>query len=799
MTDNFELGLSSIPLVTPVLLDRSGAPITGSSTIVAEIRRFGTSDRWDFNDNTFKTSGWTTRQGPLTAVSDSLDPGIYERVAGWVATSVVAGFYVITYRDTASSALPAIEGVRLGGPADTIATNLNTKIANVTGTASAGSSTSITLAGLSAVDDFYRFSIVEITGGTGSGQSRTIVAYVGSTKVATVNRAWATNPDSTSTFAIRASSQPVILDAGLAQAGGASTITLRSTSSATDSLYVGATVVIMGGTGAGQERVITAYVGSTKVATLATAWTTQPDSTSVYALLPVGRSITVSNLDKTGYGVTSVATDAIDAAAVKADAVTKIQTGMATSTALGTAQSDLTAIKGTGFTAGVDDLHASKTAAAAAAADITTIKNYGAPPTPTAISDVVRAGVTTDHGSGDYIAPATVTLADASLTAAKVGTGLVDLVQNGLASRATMVFDAEIGESPLGESVYFPYFKNGTAVIGATVTMMISRIGLADPGPGYEFQTLDFASEIFVPPGTNTDPLITMSPVDASTPGVYTAYAYVSGFATNSVKPDVYTVWFFDGAELVGMGRLRAGTTDIVAALPTAITDARDHVEASADAQFLLVKGATFDTETDSLEALRNRGDSAWMTANISGLATSTNVTDARDHVEAYGQVHWLTATGFAVAGDAMTLADATLLPTKIGAGFVTAMQANLALEASLTAMKGASFDGATDSMRAIRVLVSAIPTAGAPSAATIRDAVWAIADDGADGTALGKLTLLHSRQTGRRKMGNDGYELIYGPDNVTVIKKTLVKDINGDIVVPGAGDPSEVSQEMDP
>ena len=53
MIDNFELGLSSIPLVSPVLLDRSGQPITGSTTIVAEIRRVGTSDRWDFNDNTF--------------------------------------------------------------------------------------------------------------------------------------------------------------------------------------------------------------------------------------------------------------------------------------------------------------------------------------------------------------------------------------------------------------------------------------------------------------------------------------------------------------------------------------------------------------------------------------------------------------------------------------------------------------------------------------------------------------------------------------------------------------------------
>lgn len=62
------------------------------------------------------------------------------------------------------------------------------------GTAQAGAATSITLqAGASAVNDFYNDSVVVITGGTGAGQARTITAYNGTTKVATV-AAWATNP-----------------------------------------------------------------------------------------------------------------------------------------------------------------------------------------------------------------------------------------------------------------------------------------------------------------------------------------------------------------------------------------------------------------------------------------------------------------------------------------------------------------------------------------------------------------------------------------------------------------------------
>lgn len=71
-------------------------------------------------------------------------------------------------------------------------------------------------------------------------------------------------------------------DSGAAQAGTSTTITLKSTASATDDVYNGMYVTITSGTGSGQIRLIEDYVGSTKVATVATAWTTAPDSTSNY-------------------------------------------------------------------------------------------------------------------------------------------------------------------------------------------------------------------------------------------------------------------------------------------------------------------------------------------------------------------------------------------------------------------------------------------------------------------------------------------------------------------------------------
>jgi len=70
--------------------------------------------------------------------------------------------------------------------------------------------------------------------------------------------------------------------ANTAQAGGASTITLDASASATNDYYNGSLVTIVGGTGAGQSRVISDYVGATKVATVAKAWATNPSSDSVF-------------------------------------------------------------------------------------------------------------------------------------------------------------------------------------------------------------------------------------------------------------------------------------------------------------------------------------------------------------------------------------------------------------------------------------------------------------------------------------------------------------------------------------
>lgn len=79
--------------------------------------------------------------------------------------------------------------------------------------------------------------------------------------------------------------ETLIVRRATAQAGAASTITLDTGASATNDLYKGLTIALVGGTGAGQAREIAAYNGTTKVATVIPNWTVNPDLTTVFIVL----------------------------------------------------------------------------------------------------------------------------------------------------------------------------------------------------------------------------------------------------------------------------------------------------------------------------------------------------------------------------------------------------------------------------------------------------------------------------------------------------------------------------------
>ncbi len=190
-------------------------------------------------------------------------------------------------------------------------------------TAQGGTTSSVTLdTGASASDNFYNNQRVFIVSGTGAGQGSIISAYTGATRVASIADTWVTAPDNTSVFVIMpfgsipgatapsastvaaavwdrditlhtaessAGSMLQPFQVGTAQAGTASSITLDATgASATTDFYRFGVIEIIDGTGVGQSRQISAYNGTTAVATVAPDWTTTPDNTSRYVIKGLG-------------------------------------------------------------------------------------------------------------------------------------------------------------------------------------------------------------------------------------------------------------------------------------------------------------------------------------------------------------------------------------------------------------------------------------------------------------------------------------------------------------------------------
>jgi hypothetical protein len=163
------------------------------------------------------------------------------------------------------------------------------------GTAQAGgSTTTIKLAASSSnVDGYYvGMYVVALAGGTWAaataGHERRITKYDGFTKIATVDKAWllgATTPVAGDLYIITTKYQGYAAAVTTATAD----ITLALGSSATDGFYNGMRVKITDGAGVGSERIITAYVGSSRVATLNEAWTLAV--TSKYTIAPISKSV----------------------------------------------------------------------------------------------------------------------------------------------------------------------------------------------------------------------------------------------------------------------------------------------------------------------------------------------------------------------------------------------------------------------------------------------------------------------------------------------------------------------------
>lgn len=154
------------------------------------------------------------------------------------------------------------------------------------GTAQGGTSSTIQLAsGETFADSEPNGNMIKITSGTGSGQSRVILSYVGSTDTATVSPNWTTTPDATSVYEMVDGSANITAVSNAAEdIATATSITALNDVAATDIVSSGA---------------ITTSSGAVSNVTLVATTTTNTDvrGTDSAALASVCTEVRLAELD----------------------------------------------------------------------------------------------------------------------------------------------------------------------------------------------------------------------------------------------------------------------------------------------------------------------------------------------------------------------------------------------------------------------------------------------------------------------------------------------------------------------
>lgn len=205
-------------------------------------------------------------------------------------------------------------------------------------------------------------------------------------------------------------------------------------------------------------RRVTGYVGATKTLTVDPPLASAPSAGLYFMLVPGAPGVLADN----AITAAKVATNAIDADALATDAVTEMQSGLATSAALATVnayvdelESRLTATRA-GY---LDNLSGG---AVATAANLSTVAGY------------VDTEVAAIKAKTDLIpaSPAAVgsamTLADGAITEAKVSSGGLNAIADALLKRD---FSAVTGEAARSMLNALRFLRNRFAVSGTTLTV----------------------------------------------------------------------------------------------------------------------------------------------------------------------------------------------------------------------------------------------------------------------------------------------------------------------------------------
>ena len=258
------------------------------------------------------TSGFTA-----TTDFDSVDAGIGKHLAVIdLSDNTTSGFYAAGSEYLVAIGAVTVDAVTTGGwiarfsigyPGELFSTTIATLSSQTSFTLTTGPAEDDALNGLTVVIHDIASAVqcarATVSDYTGSTKTVTLLAGATFTVAAGDNISILSTADATTALtsiaAILGMVNSLFTKTGTAAAGGGSTITLDSGASATNDLYKYQQVVLVTGTGAGQSRWISGYVGATKVATVDRAWTTNPDATTTFVITPfsllTGAQVPTSN------------------------------------------------------------------------------------------------------------------------------------------------------------------------------------------------------------------------------------------------------------------------------------------------------------------------------------------------------------------------------------------------------------------------------------------------------------------------------------------------------------------------
>lgn len=225
----------------------------------------------------------TTPTGTVNSVPNAVagtNGGLF--IAGTNASTTVTTAFTTTFTGNLTGSVGSVTGAvgSVTGAVGSVTGNVGGNVTGSVGSVAGNVSGSVA-------------SVVGNIGGNVVGSVGSVTGNVGGNVVGSVASV-------TAAVTLTTSDSPV-LQTGTATAGSATTITIQ-TALGTTADPVGCKVKITSGTGAKQERVITGYVNSTLVVTVDYAWVTNPDATSVYAILYDNAPVLNSSLAVTATG-----------------------------------------------------------------------------------------------------------------------------------------------------------------------------------------------------------------------------------------------------------------------------------------------------------------------------------------------------------------------------------------------------------------------------------------------------------------------------------------------------------------